>query len=303
MNKWIRAHKRILIHSSIICAFLLYAFFLADPLFDMFEYPDPTLSKLCQISLPSETNNINYSIDRLATIDPLAIYGWAFIGGQSAENCKNYVVLKSKDNTYVYTTSLFPRPDVSASYKYTDLNLDNSGFRANIPVQKLKGGTYRIGLYIEKGDIKAFRFTDQLLIKSDETVEQVYLTSTLQDISIPATLCNMESQIDFLQKLTKGNKEYIEIIGWAFVQGRDVKNNWTYVVLKSDSDTYIFNTDIHYTPWVTRYFESLKMDLDWSGFRALIPTEQIKDGKYKLGIYIKSGDIKFLQYTAENITF
>lgn len=38
------------------------------------------------------------------------------------------------------------------------------------------------------------------------------------------------------------------------------------------------------------------LDLGNSGFIARIPKEEIEDGAYKIGIYIKKGDIEVLQY-------
>jgi len=39
------------------------------------------------------------------------------------------------------------------------------------------------------------------------------------------------------------------------------------------------------------------LGLEWAGFHAVIPKEEIEDGAYKIGIYVKKGDIEALKYT------
>ena len=43
------------------------------------------------------------------------------------------------------------------------------------------------------------------------------------------------------------------------------------------------------------------MNLDYSGFVALVPARKIGDGEYAIGIYIRKGDIEALIYTNKAI--
>ena len=88
---------------------------------------------------------------------------WAFIEGQSAEDSKIYVVLKSETATYIFDTILQERPDVTAFYVESGLNLDNSGFIARIHRDSVGEGTYTLGIYIKKGDIQALQYMDAKL--------------------------------------------------------------------------------------------------------------------------------------------
>jgi len=44
------------------------------------------------------------------------------------------------------------------------------------------------------------------------------------------------------------------------------------------------------------------MNFDDSGFLAFIPTGDLEAGQYRIGIYIKKGEIEALKYTDEIIT-
>jgi len=89
--------------------------------------------------------------------------------------------------------------------------------------------------------------------------------------------------------------------GWAFIEGEDSENSKVYIVLKSPSQTYIFDTHVEERPDVTRHFEELNLNLDYSGFVAFIPARKIANGEYTVGIYITKGDIEALEYTNKTI--
>lgn len=151
------------VHGIILVGFLLYSLFLAGPLFDRFEATSG-ISMLHDISLLGETDNIMWGLSR-HTIDTATIPldGWAFIEGQSAENSQIYIVLKSDSITYVFDTILQKRPDVTAAYVESGLNLDDSGFIARIAKEYILDGNYRLGIYIKKGDIEALQYTDRVV--------------------------------------------------------------------------------------------------------------------------------------------
>jgi len=178
MRIWLRTHrKQIITHTLIVGGFLFFLLFLSAPLFVRFEPSEIGMSKLHRIKLPSETNDIHYTIDRINLGNTVAIMGWAFIEEQSTEHSQVYVVLCSTNNTYVFDTFIWPRPDVTEIFGHPGLNLDNSGFTTRIPMGKIEDGTYEIGIYIKKGRIfriKALCYTRQfLIVKSGEAVEQV----------------------------------------------------------------------------------------------------------------------------------
>ena len=90
--------------------------------------------------------------------------------------------------------------------------------------------------------------------------------------------------------------------GWAFIEGESSKSSSIYIVLKSNGNTYVFDTTSVYKPSVTAYFETLNLDLDWSGFIAKIPKDKIVSGGYEIGIYIEKDGVQALQYTDKFVT-
>jgi len=122
------------------------------------------MSEAQEIPLPPESGEIRLGVDIYeVTKEGIEIAGWAFIEGQSTEDSEIYVVLKYETATYIFDTILHKRPDVTAAYVESGLNLDNSGFIARIPKEEIEDGAYKIGIYIKKGDMEALQYTDKVV--------------------------------------------------------------------------------------------------------------------------------------------
>ena len=163
-GSWLKTHrKQIITHTSIVVVFVLFIIFVSEPLFDRLEHVAVAgESQLHETRLPAATNNIQYSIDKLeVTTGIVEINGWAFIEGYDSVDNEKYIVLKSADRTYVFTTETMTREGVTRHYEELNLNLDSSGFAALIPVRKIANGEYTVGIYIKKGDIEAMQYTDK----------------------------------------------------------------------------------------------------------------------------------------------
>jgi len=132
-----------------------------------------------------------------------------------------------------------------------------------------------------------------------DRLEQVAGESQLYETTLPAATNNIQYSIDKLV-VTTG---MLEINGWAFIKGYDSVNSQIYIVLKSAGRTYVFTTQTVIREDVTQHFKELGLNLDYSGFRALIPTRKIPSGEYTVGIYITKGDIEAMQYTDKRIRF
>jgi len=163
-RSWFKDHrKQVIIHTLIVGGFLLFLLFLAEPLFDRFERIAGE-SILSETTLPAATDNIQYWIDDLAAAThTLEINGWAFIESHDSLNSEIYIVLKSADRIYVFTTEAVIREGVTQHFKELGLNLDYSGFAAPIPLRKIASGEYSVGIYITKGDIEALQYTGRVI--------------------------------------------------------------------------------------------------------------------------------------------
>lgn len=305
IGSYLKTHRKSLItHTMILGGFLLFLLFLAEPLFDVLERI-PGEAQLHQLPLPAETMDIKYAIDDLSTDGHVAvkIRGWAFIKGTDANNSRVYIVMKANDRTYIFDTIEVIRPDVTRAFKRLNLDLDYSGFLAIIPARKISSGKYTVGLYIKKDSIQALYYTHRVVVKSKGAVKVTFITSTLHDVALPMESENIKFAIDSLKQTVTEEKEFIEIRGWAFIKGQSAENSQIYIVLKSDSVTYVFDTILQKRPDVTAAYVKSGLNLDNSGFFARIAVDSVEEGPYKVGIYIKKGDIKALNYTQELVEF
>lgn len=297
MTDWIKNHwKKVLVHLLALTCFALYAIFLGDPLFDKLE-ADESEAKLHDIQLPSETQNILYTISESPVETAQELKGWAFISGEGSEGSQTYLVLKSDKNTYIFDSLSIVRDDVSKAFEHLNLNVASSGFYSMLSLRKIRNGCYHIGIYIRKGDMEALQYTDKSLIKSGDSLKLVQTISLQATVSLPPETSGIELNIESIKDIVEDNNSIREIQGWAFIAGRDSKGSKVYLVLKSGKKTHVFDTIVMQRPDVTRHFAETGLDLDSSGFVATIPRESIEKGKYMMGILIENDSAKALQYT------
>jgi len=129
--------------------------------------------------------------------------------------------------------------------------------------------------------------------------ERVAGESVLYKTTLPAATNNIQYWVDQCQVTTNT----LEINGWAFIESHDSVESEIYIVLKSAGRTYVFTTETVIREGVTEHFKELGLNLDYSGYTALIPARKIANGAYTVGIYIRKGDIEALQYTDRVVVF
>ncbi|WP_027415580.1 glycosyltransferase family 87 protein [Aneurinibacillus terranovensis] len=109
--------------------------------------------------LPTETKNILSAIDQIKNKeDYIEMRGWAFIDGKNLDGKQKYIVLSSNKKTYILSTKLEKRPDVTTHFKKA--NYDDSGYKAIIIKDQINPGVYRIGFFISGKKENAFTLTD-----------------------------------------------------------------------------------------------------------------------------------------------
>ncbi len=72
-----------------------------------------------------------------------------------------------------------------------------------------------------------------------DRLEGIAGESRLHKISLPAATTNIQYNIGRFDV----REHFIEINGWAFIKGKDCDDIEHYLVLKSDDNTYIFDTE------------------------------------------------------------
>jgi len=115
--------------------------------------------------------------------------------------------------------------------------------------------------------------------------------SMLHDISLPGETDNI------VWELTRSaiDTATIQLDGWAFIEDHGSENKETFIVLKSHNRVYVFDTVDRRRGDVARNFD--RLDLEWSGFMAVIPSGKIRSGEYSVGLYIRGDDTEALEFT------
>lgn len=130
-----------------------------------------------------------------------------------------------------------------------------------------------------------------------DRLEQVAGASRLYETSVPTATDNIQYWLDHFEVA----EQILEIYGWAFIEGHDSVNSNIYIVLQSADRTYVFTTETVVRENVTEQFKELGLNLNYSGFTALIPARKIASDEYSVGIYIRKNDIEALTYTNKAI--
>ena len=303
IGSWLRARrKKIIIHTAIIVGFVLTTIFVSVPLFDRLT-AIPGEAQLHRLQLPAEATNMRYDVyvstDGYSAVD---ILGWAFVDGQDSQKRELYIVLKSAQRTYVFDTKLEMMPDLNKMDEALVVNADFSGFRTLIPARKISNGEYIVGFYtkyyLTNRVIEALHYTDRVVIKSQDSVTTALLSSKPVQVTLPEESGNITFNITNVTWPMDGEQKFVEIRGWAFIEGYRTEDSRTYVVLKSDINTYVFDTIPKYYGGVgAQLGDRYNWGLDYSGFIARITKDQLEDGTYQVGIYIVQGDVEACRYT------
>jgi len=115
-------------------------------------------------------------------------------------------------------------------------------------------------------------------------------------LSIPKLNKTIKYSIDAVVQ----NKGYLEIIGWAFIEGMDSINSEIFIILKSDNVNYHFRTTRVKRTDLTAFFRTL--NFDDAGFSLFVPLAVIKSDMYKVGIYVKKDDSEAIELTGNHIS-
>jgi len=126
-----------------------------------------------------------------------------------------------------------------------------------------------------------------------DRLERISGEAQLQQLQLPAETNNIMYGIDSIS--TEGHTG-VEIVGWAFVERQDSKNRELYIVLKLAHQTYVFDSQVMLKPNLIENVEGSCLNMQYSGFKTIIPTRKISNGEYDVGIYIKGDNGEALQY-------
>jgi len=213
-----------------------------------------------------------------------SINGYAFIKDTDATNNQTYVVLKSLTNQYVFEAIESYRDNLEKTYKGYGKDLNSAGFYSNFSVNRLEPGLYQIGAYVINGEEKAVGFTDSYVFLSEVSKPQ-YMDkiAEVREVSIP----NIDENVEYWFDSIIENECFITFSGWAFVKGHDAVAPQIYLYFANEEETAVFDMVESQKPGITAHFDSYGLNLDASGFSAIINKEFLPQGDYQIGIYIQ----------------
>ncbi|MBY0220368.1 hypothetical protein [Paenibacillus illinoisensis] len=242
--------------------------------------------KLQAVEMSKLDKSISFSVDSLSATDDgsMQLSGWAFMNGLSATKQKIVILAQSDDETQYLFTTTTTRKDVTQSFD-NKINYDDSGFVTKFKPSKLKDNIYKIGIYLENGDKKAFIDTGSIMYKDDGEVVMEYLSRTT-NLSLDLEKRKMKYSIDAVEEKKFG----IEMVGWSFAEDINMKDSSIYILLNNDNEQkLIFNTIKMIRDDVKQNYES--ENLDYSGFVVRIPYDELKDETdYKVSIIIRNNN-------------
>lgn len=253
------------------------------------------------IELPSNGKSINASIEKkeireIKSKKLISLEGWAYIRDYNAEDQKVYLVLSSEKQKYIFDTQVLLRGDLPSALHNTTDNLENAGFKALIEMSDIKDNTYRLGFMIVNGDRKESVMSNATLVKNDMKIEFKDHENEIQNISLEKTNTPINVNLEAIEN----EENLIKVKGWGYLEGGSLDKSKTYLVLKREQKTLIFDTQPQIREDVTAYFGG-KLDLDNSGFSVVINTKDLNNEKYQVGVYIINGQKHALYWSKESM--
>jgi hypothetical protein len=267
-------------------------------------------ARLADISLPAETKNIKFNIDeikreKLRWKEVVMIRGWVIKQENNYAERDVYLVLKSDKNTLVFkikNEDIISRPDVS-EYFHLAGGVHSHGFEIFIPAYRLKDDPYKIGFVIEDKSGKYYSVSGRTLKRSGETFVIRDQGPGQGSLSQPVSLILKKpgKEISYCFDIVSNSGNYIDVRGWGFLKGMDAGSLKPYILFRKDENVTVYNTGIMIRKDVTKAFSKYRLNLDSSGFRALIPEKDLEKGRYRLGLYITKGDQAGMVYSDKYI--
>lgn len=234
-------------------------------------------------------DDIVYSLDNIVISEGIlpivACNGWSFCETSKENSGKKISLLFiSEAETYKVNADVLERPDVRLVHDGMFVKGNNHGFYAKFSPITMKNGIYKLYLSCwENEENYGLEYTGKEYRKDyREFREWTWTSSKINKDFSDAKLKDIANNIDDIHLQENGA---ISIQGWAFIDGMDCKNQKVYLnISDSKGNEAIYNTQSIKRKDVGDAFKS--SIYNYSGFKALIPSETLEKGKIIIQIYI-----------------
>jgi len=254
------------------------------------------------IKLPEESNQLELRIESVREVENksgefVQIGGWAFIKGMDAKNSVFYVVLKSDEKTYIFDTNPVKKPYVTKNFESLNLDLDDSGFIAQIPKKSINNGIYAIGVYVQKGKEKVYQQSGSYLTRIQYQIIGNPL-SAQKKLTLPAETNDLTVALESVRLVSYPLGDFVEVKGWAHPTGEEPTGSQIYLAFFKGSEGQIYETFPVKKPYLTERYKNTGLNLDDAGFIALVPKEVLGEGVYtRIGILVQKDEKVHYQET------
>ena len=235
-----------------------------------------TFTEIKKMESPKK-ENITYFIQRLNVGKTyVSIDGFAF--AESTQNNKGdsiFITLSSEDKTYITTSKIQSRPDITTYFKRS--YLEDAGFGAISFFNDIPDGKYNLGIAIKtlKGEF-IYQPTEHIIKVGLLEYAIAQKTQSLPEVG--NIIYGLDDDI-------KADKNFITLSGWAAYENQGAEDCKINLFLKSDTNIYICETDARDRPDVTEAFKN-KFNLTHSGFAVKLLKSSLPNGKYQVGFLI-----------------
>lgn len=243
--------------------------------------------------IPSLAPNEDLPYSRVDTASALGssieISGWAFIENTGCDQQDVYIRLTNDSFDKTYTTEQKTRTDVAEAYE-NDLYIQ-SGFTAMIPADQLEtGSSYSLEIILENGEQIASKGHGGIIIHGDGIVTYGNVTTepALFSSQKAAQLVANEKLTYYSVDIVSALDSFVEITGWALLEGVDSSQQEVYVQLTGGSGSQTYTTEQKTRMDVAKAYENELYTQ--SGYTAKIPVDQLEPGSYSLEIFVKFED-------------
>jgi len=263
--------------------------------------------KQVEMTLPDDANNMTGNIEEVSIYksmwkEDLLIKGWVFKNNVKEKTRDLFLVLVSGNATQVFdlVDDNLKRPGVSEFCKLVG-SADNHGYEAYIPMSVLTDTVYKVGFVIKDESGQYFSMSDKEIRLSNGKARLANYSVGARKVVIPIQPANAKIKYYFEQCAVANN--VFTLSGWGFIEGQNTDDMQQYVMLKKEKNTVVYTLVPQERKGVTTFFKDLGLNLDHSGFAAVIDGARIEPGKYEILLYFVKGDQVGLTYTNQFVEF
>jgi hypothetical protein len=242
-------------------------------------------SKKVDLNIPD-----NYSLLPAATINEITVVpkGW-----RNAVTIKGEISIPQEVKEISEWDTFLILNNEQNSYAYTIKYINDKEFLACIPSEKITDGNYSCSIYLKNRKDQEKIFMLKLSTGFEVNCRKKYIGpyyNNIANITLPDSVStDISGFIDFAGKTQKFSQDVISIEGWAFKNGFDSSKQKVYIHVKSQKNTYIFETRSYDRYGLSTVFTNAAENLDIStGFICDIPSNTIEEGTYLISIIIEN---------------